>query len=174
MYEVAVGFTCDLSAQPTVQPTVLHQQLPPVVTAELMTLAAMDAYSMPVASTPDEGAHCCALAVGQFVMPHAASVAPGCASATVAFAQGSPLCVYTPALTGSTSFAPAHGDAQAYPAICRQPAVHVAPQGALQGAAALPQPPCAIDERAKKHRSSEVRKASDLINCAARRSLAVA
>ena len=94
MYDVAVGFTCVFIAQPAVQPTVLHQQFPPVVMAELMKLAAMDAYSIPDASTPNEGAHSCALvAVGQLVIPHPASVAPGCASAAVAVAHGSPECV---------------------------------------------------------------------------------
>jgi len=68
---------------------------------------------MPEASTPDEGAHCCALAVGQLVIAQAPSVAPGVASAAVAVAHGSPLCVYTPALAGSTVLAPPQGDAQA-------------------------------------------------------------
>jgi hypothetical protein len=112
-YEAAVGFIVVLIAQPAVQPTVLHQQLPPVVIAALPKLAVMDAKSMPVASTPNDGAHSCAPDAGQFVMPQPASVAPRAASAAVAVAQGSPLCVYTPALTLSSAFAPAHGDAQA-------------------------------------------------------------
>lgn len=68
---------------------------------------------MPNASTPADGAHSCALAVGQLVIPQLASVAPGVASAAVAVTHGSPLCVYTPALAGSSALAPAQGDAQA-------------------------------------------------------------